>query len=100
VQAALEEPDFFLVLVAGLEDGEGTLKVRFIFNPLQVLAAKIQGGMTLTGTDKVEALEFAFGRAGAASPPSTGAAMSVLGERADLDPTVLDSAPGTDSSCP
>jgi len=68
VQAALEEPDFFLVLVAGLEDGEGALKVRFIFNPLQTLATKIQGGMTLTGTDKVEALEFVFGRAGWPSP--------------------------------
>ena len=65
VKAALEEPDFFLALVAGLEDGEGALKVRFIFNPLRVLAAKIQGGLTLTGVDKVEALEFAFGKAGA-----------------------------------
>jgi hypothetical protein len=59
----MEDPDFFLALVAGLEDGEGSLKVRFIFNPLQVLAAKIQGGMTLTGVDKVEALEFEFARA-------------------------------------
>lgn len=65
VKAALEEPDFFLALVAGLEDGEGALKVRFIFNPLRVVAAKIQGGLTLTGVDKVEALEFAFGKAGA-----------------------------------
>lgn len=70
VQAAMDEPDFFLALVAGLEDGEGALKVRFIFNPLQVLAAKIQGGMTLMGVDKVEALEFAFGKAGGEPPAS------------------------------
>jgi hypothetical protein len=67
VQAAIEDPDFFLAVVAGLEDGEGSLKVRFIFNPLQVLAAKIQGGMILTGVDKVQALEFEFNKAEAAA---------------------------------
>jgi hypothetical protein len=62
VEAAQNDPDFFLALVSGLEEGEGSLKVRFIFKPLEVLAAKINGNVTLTGTDKVQALEYNFAK--------------------------------------
>ena len=41
VEAAQNDPDFFLAFVAGLEAGDGCLKVRFIFKPLEQLAAKI-----------------------------------------------------------
>ena len=60
VEAAQNDPDFFLAVVAGLEEGDGRLKVRFIFNPLEQLAAKIRGEVTLTGVDKAEALEYEF----------------------------------------
>lgn len=60
VEAAQNDPDFFLAVVAGLEEGDGCLKVRFIFNPLEHLAAKIRGEVTLTGVDKAEALEYQF----------------------------------------
>lgn len=60
VDAAKSDPDFFLAVVSGLEDGAGTLRVRFIFNPLRTLAMKINGGLTLTGVDEVEALEYEF----------------------------------------
>jgi hypothetical protein len=60
VEAAQNDPDFFLAVVAGLEAGDGCLKVRFIFKPLEQLAAKIRGEITLTGVDKAEALEYEF----------------------------------------
>jgi hypothetical protein len=60
VEAAQNDPDFFLAVVVGLEAGEGCLKVRFIFKPLEQLAAKIRGEVTLTGIDKAEALEYEF----------------------------------------
>ena len=60
VDAAKMDPDFFLAIVSGLEDGAGTLRVRFIFDPLRTLALKISGGLTLTGVDEVEALEYEF----------------------------------------
>ncbi len=60
VEAAQNDPDFFLAVVAGLEAGEGCLRVRFIFKPLDQLAAKIRGEVTLTGVDKAEALEYQF----------------------------------------
>jgi hypothetical protein len=60
VEAAQNDPDFFLAIVAGLEEGDGCLKVRFIFNPLEQLAAKIRGEVTLTGVDKAKALEYEF----------------------------------------
>ena len=63
VDAARSDPDFFLAIVSGLEDGSGTLRVRFIFDPLRNLAMKIKGGLTLTGVDKVEALEYEFNSA-------------------------------------
>lgn len=60
VEAAQNDPDFFLAVVAGLEEGDGCLRVRFIFRPLEQLAAKIRGDVTLTGVDKAEALEYEF----------------------------------------
>lgn len=64
VRAAMEDPEnFFLALVAGLEDGAGQLKVRFIFRPLEVLQTKIPAVVTLTGVDAVEALEYPFVKA-------------------------------------
>jgi hypothetical protein len=60
VEAAQNDPDFFLAVVAGLEEGDGCLRVRFIFKPLEQLAAKIRGDVTLTGVDKAEALEYEF----------------------------------------
>lgn len=60
VEAARIDPDFFLAIVSGLEDGAGQLRVRFIFDPLSVLDVRIRGDLTLTGVDKAEALEFTF----------------------------------------
>ena len=60
VDAARNDPDFFLAVVAGLEDDDKSLRVRFIFKPLEQLPVKISGGMTLTGVHKAEALEYKF----------------------------------------
>lgn len=60
VEAARNDEDFFLAIVSGLEDGAGQLRVRFIFDPLTKLDARIRGDLTLTGVDKAEALEFRF----------------------------------------
>ncbi|PHS19332.1 MAG: hypothetical protein COA78_00330 [Blastopirellula sp.] len=62
VEAAKNDPDFFLAIVSGLEDGAGHLRVRFIFDPLSSLDIRLRGDLTLTGVDKVEALEFSFDR--------------------------------------
>lgn len=64
VKAAMEESnDFFLALVAGLEDGKGELRVRFIFKPLEKLQTRIPAVVTLMGVDTVEALEYVFVKA-------------------------------------
>ena len=60
VNAARDDPDFFLAVVAGLEAGDGKLRVRFIFKPLEHLSTKISGNVTLTGVDQVAALEYEF----------------------------------------
>jgi len=60
VEAARNDPDFFLAVVSGLEDGAGQLRVRFIFDPLSTLNVRVRGDLTLTGVDKAEALEFTF----------------------------------------
>lgn len=62
VEAAKNDPDFFLAIVSGLEDGAGHLRVRFIFDPLSCLDIRVRSDLTLTGVDKVEALEFSFDR--------------------------------------
>ncbi len=53
------DPDFFLVLVAGLEDADGDLRVRFIFNPLRLMQ-RITGEITVSGVRDAEALEYRF----------------------------------------
>ena len=62
VYAAQTDPDFFLAIVTGLEEGEGELRVRFIFDPLKTLSVKFKGDLTLTGVPEAEALEFRFAR--------------------------------------
>jgi hypothetical protein len=60
IEAARDDPDFFLAIVSGLEEGAGKLKVRFIFDPLGQLDVRVRGDLTLTGVDRAEALEFEF----------------------------------------
>lgn len=62
VAAARHDPDFFLAVVTGLEDGAGELRVRFIFDPLANLDVRVRNDLTLTGVDRAEALEFTFAR--------------------------------------
>jgi hypothetical protein len=62
VAAARHDPDFFLAIVTGLEDGAGELRVRFIFDPLANLDVRVRSDLTLTGVDRAEALEFTFAR--------------------------------------
>lgn len=62
VDAAQNNPDFFLAIVSGLEDGEGQLCVRFLFDPLRRLTQRIKGEVTLTGIREVEALEYRFAK--------------------------------------
>lgn len=62
VEAAKNDPDFFLAIVTGLEDGAGELRVRFIFDPLSNLDVRVRSDLTLTGVDNAEALEFTFAR--------------------------------------
>ena len=57
---AAQDPDFFLALVAGLEDKDVPLSVRFIFDPLRTLSQRITGDVTLSGLREVEALEYTF----------------------------------------
>ncbi|MNO93564.1 hypothetical protein D3C76_851670 [compost metagenome] len=63
VEAAREDPDFFLAIVSGLEDGAGKLRVNFIFDPLSRLDVKVSGDLTLTGIKDAEKLEFEFNKA-------------------------------------
>jgi len=60
--AAQNDPDFFLAVVCGLEDGEGELRVRFIFDPLSRLAVRVKGEVTLSGIRETEALEYRFSK--------------------------------------
>jgi len=60
VEAARNDPDFFLAIVSGLEDGAGKLRVRFIFDPLAQLDVRVRGDLTLTGVSRAQALEFEF----------------------------------------
>lgn len=60
IEAARDDPNFFLAIVTGLEEGSGKLRVRFIFDPLGQLDVRVRSDLTLTGVDKAEALEFEF----------------------------------------
>lgn len=63
VERARMDPDFFLAVVAGLEEGAGELRVRFIFDPLSRLPFKLRGDLTLSGIRDSEALEYVFRKA-------------------------------------
>lgn len=69
VERARTDPDFFLAVVAGLEEGAGELRVRFIFDPLSRLPLRLRGDLTFGGIRDAEALEYVF-------PTSTSAATS------------------------
>jgi hypothetical protein len=72
VERAQTDPDFFLAIVSGLEEGGGNLRVRFVFDPLSRLAVRIRGEVTLSGIREVEGLDYVFKpRPPAASPTST-----------------------------
>jgi hypothetical protein len=60
LDAAQDDDDFFLAVVAGLSDDSSDLRVRFIFNPLDRLAVRIKGEATLSGVPDIEALEYGF----------------------------------------
>lgn len=66
IEAARDDPDFFLAIVTGLEEGPGKLRVRFIFDPLGQLDIRVRSDLMLTGVDKAEALEFEFDRVSSA----------------------------------
>jgi hypothetical protein len=65
VERARTEGDFFLAVVAGLEEGAGELRVRFIFDPLGRLQLRLRSDLTFGGVREAEALEYTF-RTGAA----------------------------------
>jgi hypothetical protein len=67
VDRARTDPDFFLAVVAGLEEGVGELRVRFIFDPLGRLPLRLRSDVTLGGVRDAEALEYVF----PASPAAT-----------------------------
>lgn len=62
VAAARHDPDFVLAAVTGLEDSDGELRVRFIFDPLANVDVRVRSDLTLTGDNRAEALEFTFTR--------------------------------------
>lgn len=77
IEAARDDPDFFLAIVTGLEEGAGKLRVRFIFDPLGQLDVRVRTDLTLTGVDRAEALEFEFDAAAYSVPT-----LKVAGARA------------------
>jgi hypothetical protein len=60
LDAAQDDKDFFLAVVAGLSDDSSELRVRFIFRPLDRLSVRIKGEAALSGVPDVEALEYRF----------------------------------------
>jgi hypothetical protein len=60
VERARTDPDFFLAVVAGLEEGAGELRVRFIFDPLARLPLRLRSDLTFGGVRDAEALEYVF----------------------------------------
>ena len=65
VERARTDPDFFLAVVAGLEEGAGELRVRFIFDPLNRLPLRVNSALIFGGVRDAEALEYVFPVAGA-----------------------------------
>ena len=60
IERARDDPDFFLAVVAGLEEGAGELRVRFIFDPLGRLPLRLRNDLTFGGVREAEALEYMF----------------------------------------
>ncbi len=60
VERARTDPDFFLAVVAGLEEGAGDLRVRLIFDPLGRLPLRLRSDLTFGGVRDAEALEYVF----------------------------------------
>ena len=60
VERARTDSDFFLAVVAGLEEGVGELRVRFIFDPLARLPLRLRNDLTFGGVRDAEALEYVF----------------------------------------
>jgi hypothetical protein len=60
VERARTDSDFFLAVVAGLEEGAGELRVRFIFDPLNRLPLRLRSDLTFGGVRDAEALEYVF----------------------------------------
>ena len=60
VERARTDADFFLAIVAGLEEGVGELRVRFIFDPLARLPLRLRNDLTFGGVRDAEALEYVY----------------------------------------
>ena len=60
VERARTDPDFFLAIVAGLEEGAGELRVRFIFDPVARLPLRLRNDLTFGGVRDAEALEYVY----------------------------------------
>jgi hypothetical protein len=71
VERARTDPDFFLAVVAGLEEGAGELRVRFIFDPLARLPLRLRSDLTFGGVRDAEALEYKFAAKTVAEGSST-----------------------------
>lgn len=71
VERARIDRDFFLAVVAGLEEGGGDLRVRFIFDPLGRLPLRLRSDLTLGGVREAEALEYTFRTAADTTKQST-----------------------------
>ena len=60
VKRALTTPDFFLVVVSGVEGVDAKPKVRVIVNPLSQLQPTESGSITLSGVQSVTSLTYGF----------------------------------------
>lgn len=60
VQKALSTPDYFLVLVGNVEEGNGAPEVRIVNDPLGHLTPTDSGSITLSGVNSAQALQFTF----------------------------------------
>jgi hypothetical protein len=74
VERARTDPDFFLAVVSGLEEGQGQLRVRFIFNPMEQLPLVLKSDLTFGGIRDATALEYVF--EDSTQPSKTGASTS------------------------
>lgn len=52
IEAVRDDPDFFLAVVTGLEEGVGKLRVRLIFDPLGQLDIRVRSDLTLIGVGR------------------------------------------------